>query len=201
MTRALIVGAGITGLATAIALARQGIEVDLVERRDQVRAVGSGITMIGAGVRALDRLGLYTECAASGYSVTDLEFYEVDGTLAWRQRLPSPAGTDHPGMLGMMRPVLHGILLDHAVTEGARVRTATSPARVDQRQGGVSVTFSTGESADYDLVVGADGLRSTVRDLVLGPIRPAYQGLWAFRVVLPRLAEVTGQRTSAPARM
>lgn len=195
MMDALVVGGGITGLATAIVLSRQGIKVDLVERRAQVRAVGSGITMIGAGIRALDRLGLYEECAASGYSVTDLEFYEVDGALAWRQRLPSPTGADRPGMLGMMRPVLHGILLDHAVKEGAKVRTATSPTRVEQRPGGASVTFSTGERRDYDLVVGADGLRSTVRELILGPIRPAYQGLRAFRVVLPRLTEVTAHRT------
>jgi len=192
--KTLVVGGGITGLATAIVLSRLGIEVDLVERRAQVRAVGSGITMIGAGIRALDRLGLYTECAASGYSVTDLEFCQADGTLAWRQRLPAPAGADRSGMLGMMRPVLHGILLDHAVTEGTKVWTATSPVRVEQRPGGASVTFSTGERGDYDLVVGADGLRSTVRDLILGPIRPAYQGLRAFRVVLPRPTEVTAHR-------
>lgn len=191
MTNALVIGGGITGLATAIVLSRQGIEVDLVERQAHVRAIGSGITMIGAGIRALDRLGLYRECAASGYGVTGLEFYEVDGTLAWQQRLPSTAGADRPGMLGMMRPVLHGILLDHAVKEGTRVWTATAAARVEQRPGVASVTFSAGERRDYELVVGADGLRSTVRDLILGPIRPAYQGLWAFRVALPRLTEVT----------
>jgi 2-polyprenyl-6-methoxyphenol hydroxylase-like FAD-dependent oxidoreductase len=194
MNNALVAGGGITGLATAIVLARQGIEVDLVERQTQVRAIGSGITMIGAGVRALDRLGLYQECAASGYSVNDVEFYEVDGTLASRQRLPSAAGTDRPGMLGMMRPVLHGILLDHAAREGVGVRTGTSPARVEHRPGGASVTFSTGERRDYDLVVGADGLRSTVRDLIMDPMRPAYQGLKAFRVVLPRLPDVTAHR-------
>jgi 2-polyprenyl-6-methoxyphenol hydroxylase-like FAD-dependent oxidoreductase len=194
MTNALVVGGGIAGLATAMVLSRQGIEVDLVERQTHVHAIGSGITMIGAGIRALDRLGLYQECAVSGYSVTDSEFYEVDGTLAWRQRLPSAAGADRPGMLGMMRPVLHGILLDQAVREGAKVRTATSVARVEQRPGGASVTFSTGECRDYDLVVGADGLRSTVRDLVLDSIRPAYQGLMAFRVALPRPTEVTAHR-------
>lgn len=194
MTNALVVGGGITGLATAITLSRHGMEVDLVERQTHMRAIGSGITMIGAGIRALDRLGLYQECAASGYSVTDLEYYEVDGTLAWRQRLPS-TGADRPGMLGMMRPVLHRILLGHVVKEGVNVRTATSPARLEQRPGGASVTFSAGEHCDYDLIVGADGLRSTVRDLTLGPIHPVYQGLRAFRVALPRLAEVTAHRS------
>jgi 2-polyprenyl-6-methoxyphenol hydroxylase-like FAD-dependent oxidoreductase len=191
MPKALIVGGGITGLATAMVLSRQGIEVDLIERQAQVRTLGSGITLIGAALRALDRLGLYQECAASGYPVTHMETYDVDGTLAARVQLPSPAGADQPGMLGMMRPALHRILLGHAAAEGAAVRAATSPARIEQQAGTASVTFSTGERRDYDLVVGADGLRSTVRDLVFGPIHPVFRGQGAFRVILPRPAGVT----------
>jgi 2-polyprenyl-6-methoxyphenol hydroxylase-like FAD-dependent oxidoreductase len=151
--------------------------------------------MIGAGVRALGQLGLYEECLENGYGVIHVEFCDVDGTLISRQRLPSPVGTAQPGMLGMMRPTLHRILLDHVSKEGVGIRTATSPARIEQRPDRASVTLSTGEHRDYDLVVGADGLRSTVRDLILGPIRPEYQGLTAFRVVVPRPAEVTAHRS------
>ena len=82
----------ITGLAAAIVLSRQGIEVDLVERQPYVNTLGSGITLIGAALRALDRLGLYEECVTNGYSVTHMETYEVDGTLANRSPLPSPSG-------------------------------------------------------------------------------------------------------------
>jgi 2-polyprenyl-6-methoxyphenol hydroxylase-like FAD-dependent oxidoreductase len=191
MTKALIVGGGITGLATAIVLSRQGIEVDLVERQAHISTLGSGITLIGAALRALDRLGVYEECLASGYSVTHMETYEVNGTLANRAELPSPVGTGQPGMLGMMRPTLHRILLRHAAKEGTEVRTATSPAQIEQHAGATTVTFSTGERRDYDLVVGADGLRSTVRDLILGPMRPDFRGQGTFRVILPRPAEVT----------
>jgi 2-polyprenyl-6-methoxyphenol hydroxylase-like FAD-dependent oxidoreductase len=191
MTKALVVGGGITGLATAIALSRRGVEVDLAERQAEVQALGSGITLIGAALRALDRLGLYEECAASGYRITDMENYEVDGTLLNRSRLPSPLGTDQPGMLGMMRPTLHAILLDHAARAGATLLAATSPTGIEQQPGGVAVMFGTGERRDYDLVVGTDGLRSTVRDLVLGPLRPEFRGQGAFRVIVPRPAEVT----------
>lgn len=191
MTKALIVGGGITGLATAIVLSRQGIEVDLVERQAQVNTLGSGITLIGAALRALDRLGLYSECLANGYSVTHLDAYAADGTLVNSSELPSPVGTGQPGMLGMMRPTLHKILLDHAAREGTQVRTATSPAHIEQQAGGATVTFSTGERRDYDLVVGADGLRSTVRDLILGPMEPDFRGQGTFRIILPRPAEVT----------
>jgi 2-polyprenyl-6-methoxyphenol hydroxylase-like FAD-dependent oxidoreductase len=199
MTEALIVGAGITGLATATVLSRQGIEVDLVERQPEVKALGSGITLIGAALRALNSFGLYEECVANSYPVTDMETYAVDGTLAHKHPLPSPMGTGEPGMIGMMRPVLHRILLDHAAKEGIKVRTATSPTHIDQQDGGATVTFSTGERRDYDLVIGADGLHSTVRDLVLGPVRPDFRGQGIFRVILPRPAEVTAHAQFQPA--
>jgi len=193
MTRALIVGGGITGLATAVVLSRQGIDVDLIERQRQVEALGSGITLIGPALRALDRLGVYDECIGNGYGVTDFEIYEVDGVLADRFPLPSPVGTDQPGLLGMMRPALHRILLNRAIKEGASVRTATSPVRIDQQAGRADVSFSTGEHCHYDLIVGADGLRSTVRNLVFGPLPPVFQGQGIFRVVLPRPAELTAE--------
>ncbi len=199
MTEALIVGAGITGLATATVLSRQGIKVDLVERQPEVKALGSGITLIGAALRALDSFGLYEECVANSYPVTHMENFAVDGTLVHSHPLPSPLGEGQPGMIGMMRPVLHQILLDHAAKEGIEARTATSPTQIDQQDGGATVTFSTGERRDYDLVVGADGLHSTVRDLVLGPIRPDFRGQGIFRVILPRPAEVTAHGQFSPA--
>jgi 2-polyprenyl-6-methoxyphenol hydroxylase-like FAD-dependent oxidoreductase len=94
-------------------------------------------------------------------------------------------------MLGMMRPTLHRVLLHHAAKEGTEVRTNTSPARIEQQAGAATVTFSTGECRDYDLVVGADGLRSTVRDFVLGPMRPEFRGQGTFRMILRRPSEVT----------
>lgn len=191
MTKALIVGGGITGLATAMVLSRQGVEVDLVERQAEVHTLGSGITLIGAALRAFDRLGVYAECVANGYSVTQIEAYDVDGTLVNRTALPSPVGTGQPGMLGMMRPTLHKILLGNAAKEGTQVRTATSPTQIEQQAGAATVTFSTGERRDYDLVIGADGLRSTVRDLVLGPLRPEFREQGAFRIILRRPAELT----------
>jgi naringenin degradation protein FdeE len=199
MTKALIVGGGISGLATAMVLSRQGIEVDLIERQRQVHTLGSGITLIGPALRSLDRLGVYEECVASGYGVTDFKIYEVGGALADRFPLPSPVGTDQPGLLGMMRPALHRILLDRATKEGTSVRTATSPARIDQQASVVTVTFNTGEHGDYDLVVGADGLRSTVRNLVFGPMSPVPQKQGILRVVLPRPAEVTAEVQFHPA--
>ncbi|MEU0507680.1 FAD-dependent oxidoreductase [Amycolatopsis sp. NPDC006125] len=199
MTKALIVGGGISGLATAMVLSRQGIEVDLVERQPRVEALGSGITLIAPALRALDRLGVYADCVDQGYGVTDFEIYDVDGTLAERFPLPSPVGTDQPGLLGMMRPTLHTILIDHATKEGTVVRTGVAPVHIEQHRTAADVTFDNGERGHYDLVIGADGIRSTIRELLFEPLTPQPLGQGIFRVVLPRPAEVTAEVQFHPA--
>ncbi|MEW1737965.1 FAD-dependent oxidoreductase [Nocardia beijingensis] len=72
MTKALIVGGGIGGLATAWVLSRQGIDVDLIERNAEVRALGSGITLIGPSLRALSRLGVLDECLTEGFGCSEM---------------------------------------------------------------------------------------------------------------------------------
>ncbi|MEU0648371.1 MULTISPECIES: FAD-dependent oxidoreductase [Streptomyces phaeochromogenes group] len=193
MTRVLVVGGGISGLATALLLSRQGDEVDLVERQERVETLGSGITLIGAALRALDKLGVYDECLANGFGISDFDTYKADGTLDSSFPLPSPVGSDEPGMIGMMRPTLHRILLDRAAVEGTTVRTGTSPVRVEQDADGVTVEFNTGATEVYDVLIGADGFRSTVRDLVFGHMTPEFQGQGILRVVLPRPAEVVSE--------
>lgn len=191
--KVLVVGAGISGLATAISLSRIGADVDIVERTAHVETLGSGITLIAPAVRALHQLGVYDDCLAQGYGISDFETYDAGGALVSSFRLPSPIGTEQPGMLGMMRPVLHRILLDHASRRGVNVRVATSLTRVEQDSDTVTVTFDNGESNAYDIVVGADGVRSTVRDLVFGSIKPTFAGQGTLRIVLPRPADVTAE--------
>jgi 2-polyprenyl-6-methoxyphenol hydroxylase-like FAD-dependent oxidoreductase len=189
MTRVLIVGGGISGLAASLVLARQGMDVDLVERSSRVEALGSGITLIGPALRALDDLGVVDECLAGGYGSTQFHIRTPDGgEIANLPLHPSRPGL--PGLLGMKRPQLHRILLDRAVSEGLAVRTGVSPTAIENREDAAAVAFSDGASAEFDLVVGADGLRSTVRDLVFGPVRPTFQGQACIRVILPRPAEI-----------
>ncbi|GAA4922786.1 2-polyprenyl-6-methoxyphenol hydroxylase-like FAD-dependent oxidoreductase [Actinomycetospora succinea] len=192
MTRALIVGGGISGLATAIALAGRGVEVELVDRDSRIHALGSGIGLISPALRALDRLGLYELCAGSGYVMDDFELYDPEGRQLTRFPLPRAVGADLPGMMGMMRPELHRILLDRATALGVDVRTGTSIASIEHATSSATVTFDGArEPATFDLVVGADGLRSTVRGLVVGDVEMRFLGQGIFRVVLPRPAELT----------
>jgi 2-polyprenyl-6-methoxyphenol hydroxylase-like FAD-dependent oxidoreductase len=191
--RALIVGAGIGGLAASIALAERGGNVTVVERRGEIAALGSGITLIGPALRALAALGLHEECLRQGFGITTFDTHKVTGELASRFLMPSPAGTDGPGMLGMMRPTLHTILLQRALEAGVPMLTSTEPSALRESSDGVEVTFADRTTERFDLVVGADGVRSTVRRLTFGEVPTVFRGQGCIRAVLPRRPEVTGE--------
>jgi 2-polyprenyl-6-methoxyphenol hydroxylase-like FAD-dependent oxidoreductase len=189
MTKVLIVGGGISGLTTALVLARQGMDVDLVERSPLVEALGSGITLMGPALRALDDLGLVGECLANGYGSTEFEVRCPDGDRVASMAL-DPGRPGLPGLIGMKRPELHRILLERALSEGLVVRTGLTPVSIDDTGDGARVALGDGTTVDVDLVVGADGLRSTVRDLVFGSVSPVFQGQACLRAILPRPAGI-----------
>jgi 2-polyprenyl-6-methoxyphenol hydroxylase-like FAD-dependent oxidoreductase len=191
VTRALIVGGGIAGLSAALALGELDYSVDLVERNDTVEALGSGITLITAAMRALERLGVLRECIDHGYGTSEVGLHDVDGDLLAVVPLPQALGSDVPGVMGMMRPTLHRILLDHAVSRGFTVRTGLSPEEIVDDEAMATVSFSDGSQREYDLVIGADGIRSTVREFVSGSLSAQFQHQVCYRAVVPRPASVT----------
>ncbi|MFI6079003.1 FAD-dependent monooxygenase [Actinoplanes sp. NPDC051343] len=193
MTKVLVVGGGISGTATALVLSRAGFVVDLVERDTVLRTLGSGITLIGPALRALDRLGLLDECLRRGYSCNEWVMCDLGGEVVQRIPTPSPhmdLGTKLPGVLGMTRPDLHWALIEQLATSQVAVRTDLSPTALVDHGDHVIAEFSDGTWEEYDLVVGADGLRSEVRNLVYGVMQPQFQQQACIRAVLPRPAEV-----------
>jgi 2-polyprenyl-6-methoxyphenol hydroxylase-like FAD-dependent oxidoreductase len=187
-TRTLIVGGGISGLATALVLSRNGFEVDLVERKARIEALGSGITLIGPALRALDDLGVLDDCLAHGFGITEFQRRSADNEAIGTLRL-HPARPGLPGMMGMQRRHLHRIL-ERASAAGSSARTGLSPTAVNTDGNSAHVEFSDGSSGDYDLVVGADGLRSTVRTITFGTIAPTFRHQVCIRAILPRLAAI-----------
>jgi 2-polyprenyl-6-methoxyphenol hydroxylase-like FAD-dependent oxidoreductase len=189
----LVVGAGAAGTATAILLARGGVSVDLVDVKPDVGALGSGITLQGNALRVLRELGVWPEVQEQGYAFDSLGIRAPDphGTLVAEIPDARTGGPDLPATVGMYRPDLARILVDRATEVGAKVRFGTSCTALSQDDDGVDVTFTDGSSARYDLVVGADGVRSHTRGL-LGielATRPTGMGIW--RVFAPRPDSVT----------
>jgi 2-polyprenyl-6-methoxyphenol hydroxylase-like FAD-dependent oxidoreductase len=188
----LVVGGGISGTAAAIALQRLGGRVVLVERDPEWRALGSGITMIGPALRALARLDLLDSALAEGFGVHELTMCDTQGTVLRTVPLPSSLGPGRPGLLGMMRPDLHRLLADRARGLGVEARLGVAVEGLEIAGDHVEVAFSDGRSERHDLVVGADGFRSTVRELAFGHVAPVRRDQLVYRAVLPRPAEVTG---------
>jgi 2-polyprenyl-6-methoxyphenol hydroxylase-like FAD-dependent oxidoreductase len=187
----LVVGGGAAGCAAAILFARDGAAVDVIEIKPEESALGSGITVQGNALRVLRQLGVWDEVAAAGYAFNTVGLRAPDGTLLVEMEDVRTGGPDLPATIGMYRPALARILTDAAVAAGAKLRYATTVRSITENADGVDVSFSDDTSSRYDLVIGADGVRSQVRSL-LGielETRPTGMGIW--RVFTSRPASVT----------
>ena len=193
VSNVLVVGAGLAGTATAIGLATAGMPVDLIDVKPEVSAIGSGITMQGNGLRELRRLGVWDEVLAAGYSFDSLGLRAPDpaGTLLAEIPDARTGGPDLPATVGLPRPELARIMVDRAVAVGAKLRLGTSVRSLSQDDGGVDVVFSDGSAGRYDLVVGADGIRSATRRMIGISDEPRPTGMGIFRAFGPRPASVT----------
>ena len=188
--RVAIVGAGIGGLSAAVGLQRAGTEVRVFERAEAVRAGGSGLSIFANGLAALDSLGLREPFEA----VTDRRVAEFtagqrtpDGT--WVMRVP----TESVGELRIVdRADLHRILL--SALDESTVRTSAEVTSAGQ-DGTVTIRTPEGRETTetVDLVIGADGLRSRVRETVSGVVAPRYAGYSAWRGITAVPVDLGGE--------
>jgi 2-polyprenyl-6-methoxyphenol hydroxylase-like FAD-dependent oxidoreductase len=160
-TRVVVVGAGIGGMAAAVLLARAGAGVTLLERAARIRAVGAGILLQPNGLAVLRGLGLDEALHRAGRRVDAVTVRGPDGRAITELAVPDfGAGLDHH--LAVRRSALHAALLDAVAAEGGiTCRPGVEVVSAD-RHG--SVEAGAGERLAADLVVGADGVRSVVRD-------------------------------------
>jgi 2-polyprenyl-6-methoxyphenol hydroxylase-like FAD-dependent oxidoreductase len=186
--RVLVVGGGTAGSVLTLALRHRGIDVVLAERQSEWRAIGHGITIQGNALRALREVGVADEVVAAGCPWNVIRMRAVDGRLL--QELPTPplGGDDLPATLGSMRFRLQEILSRAVHASGADVRLGTTIEAVsdDGSETGLTATLSDGSTGRFDLVVGADGVHSTVRRLIGIDTQPTPVGMAIWRMEGPR---------------
>jgi 2-polyprenyl-6-methoxyphenol hydroxylase-like FAD-dependent oxidoreductase len=186
--RALVVGGGIGGLSTTIAMRARGAEVDVVERNPRWDVYGVGIIQPANAVRALDALGLAEECVQRGHPIRGDVAWLADGETLLADNDWPPLNDRLPPGNGITRPRLHEILSSRTLEAGADVRTGVTATRIEQHADGVEVEFSDSDRRRYELLIGADGLYSQVREELFGSeLKPTYTGQVCWRYNLPRL--------------
>ena len=179
-----VVGGGVAGLTTAAALDRYGFTTELVERQQAWQALGAGFLVQPNGMRMLGSLGLAAGVENAGAVVRRWQFCNEQGEVLSEIDLETLWGDAGP-CVGIERPNLQRALLPGVAN--VRCRLGTSVISLEQDDRRVSVGFSDGSTGDYDLVVGADGIRSTVRALTLTAAVPSDLGAMNWRSIAPIL--------------
>ncbi|AZQ36807.1 FAD-binding protein [Streptomyces cyaneochromogenes] len=183
--RAIVVGAGIGGLAATLSLRRAGCEVTLVEQTPRFTDVGAGIQLAPNATRVLRRLGLLDTVAAQAAHPAHVSFHTwSEGTEICRYALGREAEEEFGApYLTVHRADLHGALAGAVPPES--VRLSTTVVGIDQDDRSAHVTTASGERLVADLVVAADGIRSGARQWLFGEDGAVFSGTAAYRALLP----------------
>lgn len=183
--KVIVVGGGIGGLTVGHALARNGISTRIVEISDRSERLGTGITLLGNALRALDKLDLVDACLEGGKGWDTITMRDPAGGTIAEIASPRVWSQDRPGALGIMRPVLGQILEDNAIKSGADLDFNIHITAIEQDDDGVTVTLSDGTTDRADLLIAADGVYSKTREMVFGEkLQPKFvgQGVWRYTV-------------------
>ena len=180
----VVAGAGIGGLVAALSLLREGFDVDVYEQAPELREVGAGLWLSANGTRVLARLGLEAKLRELSIECTERMVRHWESGRAWHlYKKESSPNANTPYVL--LRAHLHRMLMDavEAIKPGA-IHLNSKVTGFTQSGGRVRLDF-TGGSAEGDVLIGADGLNSKVREGLFGPMQGRFTNALAWRGLVP----------------
>jgi salicylate hydroxylase len=182
--KVLIAGAGIGGLTAAACLLKAGHDVQIFEQAPQLTEVGAGIQMSANAMHVLNDLGLGEAISAAAVRPQAYVFRLHDsGEEISRFALAD----EHQRLHRAPYNQLHRADFQQLLARNARnaIRLNARVAGFEETDAGVRVRLASGETASGDLLIGADGLKSVIREQIAGAAQPKYTGDAAWRLTIP----------------
>lgn len=187
----LILGGGIAGLTTAIALQRKHIDFMVFEAVPEITAVGSGISLAGNAMQALEKLSVADDVKAHGHLITSMIIQDEKGN--YLSALDTRKFIEEHGMynVAIHRGDLHKVLLKNIPTE--KILTGKKAVRIQEKADGVVVMFADGSEQQGAAVIVAEGIHSAIRKQLLPDSQPRYSGYTCWRGVTENQWGITQQ--------
>jgi 2-polyprenyl-6-methoxyphenol hydroxylase-like FAD-dependent oxidoreductase len=184
--KALVVGGSVGGMSAALSLRKLGWHVDLIDIDPNWRVYGAGITLTGPTLRALRTLEVLDEVKQHGATWSGAYVFSQKGERL-RELAFAPIDEDLPVTGAIMRPILHNILSTRTVAQGISVRLGVTVEALAQSPDGVTAVLTDGYRGHYDLVVGADGIYSKMRERLFPDApKPKFTGQVIYRIIAER---------------
>lgn len=184
----LIAGGGIGGLATAAALLQRGIDVDVYEQAPELKEVGAGIQISPNGNKVLDALGAFERLRELSCDPARKEFRLWSTGKPWPMFSLGKAVIERYGYpyLTVYRPDLHQTLADRVrALKPDAIHLANSVAGCSQDSTSATIRLASGKTVKGDVLIGADGVRSVIRNTLWGPTDPQFSGMVTWRGLIP----------------